>query len=80
MKYELTNQFLYYKDENEIVAYLHFEIIDETLNIDKTYVNPKYRGQGIAKLMMDYIFLHYHSVARKISATCSYAKSYLDNK
>lgn len=48
--------------------------------ITHTYVNPDYRGKGIASRIVDIIIDEARKAGVKIKPTCSYAARYMGNK
>ncbi|HZJ75813.1 MAG TPA: GNAT family N-acetyltransferase, partial [Clostridia bacterium] len=47
------------------------------VNIDRTYVNPKLRGQGVAEKIMEQAVKYLRSNKLKATASCSYANAWL---
>lgn len=67
--------------KNELMAEVTFVIKEEgRANIDHTYVNPILRGQGVAGDMMEVAVEYLREKGLKASATCSYAKAWLEKQ
>ena len=47
------------------------------INVDHVYVNPEYRGQGIAEQVMLEVIEYLRKHHLKATATCSYASAWL---
>lgn len=58
-------------------AYLLYEETDSEICVVKTFVDPQYRGKGLAKKLMEKFMEETKSSKKQLTATCSYAKSYL---
>ena len=71
---------IYLPDENwNILAEVTFEKInDEIYNIDHTFVASSLRWQGIANKLVENAVDYIHSKWYEASATCSYAKKWLN--
>jgi predicted GNAT family acetyltransferase len=50
---------------------------DNEVNINRTYVNPALRGQGIAGDMLELVAKHLREKGIKATASCSYANTWL---
>lgn len=64
-------------EKGELITEATYETLaNNVINVDHVYVNPEYRGQGIAEKTMlavvDYIRKH----NLKVSPTCSYASAW----
>ncbi|OSI12467.1 GNAT family N-acetyltransferase [Neisseria canis] len=53
---------------------------DNTWNIDHTVVHPEFRGQGLAKVLVDAAIAEAETKQIKLTATCSYADKILQRK
>lgn len=64
-------------EQGELITEATYQTHNGVITVDHVYVNPNYRGQGIAEKTMlavvDYIRQH----KLKVSATCSYASAWL---
>jgi len=76
---------IFLKEENRAIAYddniqigeCIFEEIDNVWNIIHTRVDNKYRGQGIARKLLDNVIENAKTYNKNLDATCSYAKKVL---
>lgn len=60
-------------------AYLKYSFRDEnTLSIDSTFVDPKLRGEGVAKKLTDKVVELAKVEDYKIIPVCSYAVKYFE--
>lgn len=71
---------LYINDDNKEVARVDFVYSNNSIIITHTFVDDSLRGQGIAKKLMQDIENIALRDNKKLEATCSYAKRYLENK
>ncbi|TYP68086.1 GNAT family N-acetyltransferase [Paenibacillus methanolicus] len=56
------------------IGEIHFRMIDvDTWVIDRTYVQAEYRGQGLAKQLLDLVADEARERGRRIIPSCSYA-------
>lgn len=65
------------KGYSEKEVYLLYEIKDEYLVVVKTFVDVRYRGKGLAKKLLIQFLEDTKTINKKITATCSYAQSFL---
>lgn len=64
------------KDDN-VLAYVTYPLVEDgVVNINRTYVDGKLRGQGIAKKLMDLVYEDLVKRGLKARITCSYAVKY----
>ncbi len=63
-----------YSDEE---VYLLYQIEGDYIVVVKTFVDEKYRGQGLAKKLMLKFLEETKTSDKKIAATCSYAQNFL---
>lgn len=78
-RYEVGRIF-YTNSSNEILAEATFVPIKSgEVQIDNTYVHPSLRGQGVAGKMLEALAKHLRERGLKVSASCSYANSWLKN-
>lgn len=74
------------RKENRVVAYdndieigeCEFKEIKDTWNIIHTVVDSKYRGQGIAKILVKCVIENSEKCNKNLIAECSYAKKVLE--
>ena len=62
---------------NLIAEACYFDRTNGDINIDHVFVNPDYRGQGLADKAMNNVTDYLRESGKKTSATCPYAKSWL---
>ncbi|MDO4814589.1 MAG: GNAT family N-acetyltransferase [Gemella sp.] len=83
MEFKINREqdFLYLGDnEYEAKAYIMFpKNVNGTNTIVKVFVSEEYRGQGLAGKMMAYLYEYAKENNITLDATCSYAKSWLEN-
>ena len=76
------------KNNNQSVAYDNnlkigeciFVELEDTWNIVHTEVNNNYKGQGIAKKLVECIIENSKKYNKKIEADCSYAKKVIERQ
>lgn len=80
MEFKIENNRIYsLDDENIIVAEICFEEKENNLyNINHTFVDKKFRGQGIAQKLVEMAVKEIKNRGGKVQASCSYAKHYLE--
>lgn len=66
-------------DNSTIIGECEFTVNDNTWTITHTLVNDNYRGQGIAKKLVNSIIANSQNENITLLATCSYAKKVLDS-
>lgn len=78
--FKKTNNSIYVEDENGniIASILFIEKEKGVFDITKTFVHESLRGQGIAALLVEEAIREIRSRNGKITASCSYAKKYLE--
>ncbi len=71
---------IYSKDEDgNIIAEITFEEIEKgTFNINHTFVDKSLRGQGVAGKLVEKAVDKIKNKNGKVTATCSYAKKWLE--
>lgn len=70
----------YVGDTNNPDAYLKFSFRDEnTVSIDSTFVDPKLRGQGVAKKLTEKVVDLAREEGYKIIPVCSYAVKFFED-
>ena len=57
-----------------------FKINDNVCDIYHTYVDPNYRGNGLAQILLDELLNDLEKQNIEVKATCSYASSYLEKR
>lgn len=79
MMIQVENQMMFIKEGEMMVAYVSFPKIDEnTVNINHTFTHTSRRGEGLAKQLMDALYLHLKEKGLKAVPTCSYAVVYFE--
>lgn len=70
----------YYENDEEIVARIVKEKTEDpnVSRFTQVYVNPKYRGQGIAGRILDEVVTKYIKEDKKIEPVCSYVVDKFD--
>ncbi len=58
-------------------GYLTYRKNGDAWNIDHTVVSPEYRGQGLARLLVDAAITEAEKQNIRLSASCSYAADIL---
>lgn len=64
--------------EDKVVGKIGFVKDGNELTITHTIVNPLFRGQGIAKILMEKVINEAKEKGLKIIPVCSYAISYFE--
>ena len=73
------NRIYLQNETGKIVAEITFEETEKGIyNINHTFVDESLRGQGIASKLVEEAVKEIEGKGRKIQATCSYAKSWLE--
>jgi predicted GNAT family acetyltransferase len=65
-------------DEELLVGECTFEEKDNVWNINHTFVNGKYQGQGIAKKLVLIVIDNAKAEGKEIIADCSYAAKVIE--
>lgn len=78
MEWKYSKGRIYSTDDNEdmIAEATYVTLENGIINIDHVYVNPSYRGQGIAEKVMLTIIEYLREHKLKATATCSYANAW----
>ena len=66
-------------DEDALVGECTFEENDNVWNINHTFVNGNYQGQGIARNLVNIVIENAQKENKKLIADCSYAAKILEN-
>ncbi len=82
MNFKREENRIFSEDENgKIVAEITFpEVSDGVYEINHTFVDDSLRGQGIAGKLMEQAVEEIRSCGGKVTASCSYAKQWLEKK
>lgn len=80
MDFFIEENRIYLKDTKEnIIAEIEFEeTIKGTYNIYHTFVDESLRGKGVASKLVEEAIKEIKKKNGKITATCSYAKAWID--
>lgn len=75
-----TNRIYATNEEGAVVAEITFAETEEGVcTIDHTEVDDSLRGQGIAGKLVEAAVAEIKAQGKKVAATCSYAKKWIDN-
>ncbi len=79
MKWQYEDRRIFNVDTTgQLMAELVYSLEDSgEIVIERTFVNPELRGQGIAVQLMETALVYFREKGFKVTATCSYAHSYL---
>ena len=70
---------IYVEDNNNVIAEINFYKKDnDTYDILRTYVNPRYRGKKVASMLVMEAVKYIKSKGYNVTASCSYAKMMID--
>lgn len=72
-KFESENQRAAVYDEGHLTGVCEYEVKDGAWFIMHTQVDPAYRGQNIARQLLDMVVHHAESANIQIVPVCSYA-------
>ncbi len=79
MKTTIENNILYIKENDQMLAYVTFPFSgDKVVNINHTFTAPQMRGKGLAKILLDDLYVHLKEKGYKATPTCSYAVTYFE--
>ena len=74
MNYVYEERRISLQDHDTLVGEVTWEEKDNTLYIQHTYVNPQYRGKGIASSLIEALVKQLEEQKKSCIPTCSYAK------
>lgn len=79
MNWQYENGRIYsISEDNELLAETTYEMKENGLvDINHTYVAPELRGKGAASEMMEVVAKYFRKHSHKVTASCSYANSWL---
>ncbi len=78
---EILNNKIVYKLYNIEIGYILFSNVNEnTVSIDKVYVNESNRGKGIASKMLEFAYDYFTKKNIKLIYECSYSKKWNKEK
>lgn len=73
------DKYLLVDEKEEILAEIDFPLVnDGVIEITHTIVSPSLQGQGIAKKLVEKVLEIAKEKGYKVTASCSYAKHYLE--
>lgn len=73
------DKYLLVNEKEEILAEIDFPLVnDGVIEITHTIVSPSLQGQGIAKKLVEMVLEIAKEKGYKVTASCSYAKHYLE--
>lgn len=76
---ERNNTLILLNDKKQAVGELGFSKNLDALIVIRTFINPAFRGQGLAKLLMKRAIEIAKNENLEISATCSYGVTYIED-
>ena len=77
---QAENKFFIGQSEDKAIAEITFVNYDDnTIIIDHTYVDDQFRGQGIARKLLDKVVDYARNKNKKIIPECSYARKVMIN-
>lgn len=74
------NIFEFYNEENTGVGSITTQLTAEEITVDSVYTVHDFRGQGMARLMMDGVYQYAQENGLQIIPVCSYAVGYMEKK
>jgi len=74
-----TNRIFSTSQEGNLVSEATFLTKDGIITVDHVYVNPTYRGQGIANEAMLAVIDYLRNNHLKLAASCPYAITWIEN-
>lgn len=76
---EIENHIIFIKEDGVMVAYATFPLVEEgVVNINHTFTHSSKRGQGLAKKILDELYIHLKENNLKAIPSCSYAEVYFN--
>lgn len=72
--------FEFYNADNAGVGSITVDITANDITIHSVYTVHEFRGQGMARLMMDQVYAYAMENKLEIKPICSYAVAYLEKK
>lgn len=81
MNYKIFENKIIYTENEEVLGEINFEKVGENLfDINHTFVDPKLRGKGIGKKLVELAKEEIEKRNGKVVASCSYANKVLKDK
>ncbi len=59
-------------------AYLSYNILNDKIDFSSTFTPPELRGNGIAKIIVEYAFNYAKANKLKVIPTCSYVRAFVE--
>ncbi len=78
MELQIRNTAIYLLDGMKVAGYVSWSKENDAMIIEHTFVDPAYRGQGLAGRLMEEAVKKAKGEGWHIVPICSYAKSYLE--
>lgn len=78
--FRLENNRIVLYDDKKIMGYVFFSTNINVVNILQVYVDPHYRGRGVANRLMKYTYRYFQKRDREFNMMCSYAKKWLEKR
>lgn len=76
---KIQHQMISYELDEKVVGFITFPLIkDGVVNINQTFTPTSHRGKGIAKELMDALYIHLKENNLKAVLNCSYAVKYFE--
>lgn len=77
--FRVESEKIVYKQDGKSIGFLNFVYLDvKTVNIIQIYVKPEYRGNGIAKSLMNYALDYFEHQNITVKYSCAYVKKNQD--
>ncbi len=80
MEVQIRKAAIYMLDGKKVAGYVSWSSQGEAIYVEHTFVDPAYRGQGLAARLMEETLKKADEEGWKVVPVCSYAKSYLEKK
>ncbi len=65
-------------DIEEHKAYLSYNIINDKIDFSSTFTPPKFRGMGVARIVVEYAFNYARENNLKVIPSCSYVQAFVE--
>ena len=79
MEWTFEEGHIYHADgQGNVTAELTYVRSEDAVEINHTFVDSSLRGQGVAGRMMTAAMEYFESKGWKVTASCSYAKAWLE--
>lgn len=73
--FQIEENKIRYQENNDTLGFIEFVYLDEqTIDIIHTFVEPKYRGKGIGKKLLEYALNYFEEKGLTVKYSCSYVK------